>query len=228
MDTRATDHQQPAAASHAPHSALSIESRAEPKATESTDQPTSAPSTSQRLWDAAYDSLAEDKDTAELVGSYMETLEEVLGDKTFEPSAVEVSATLKDPSQRQAHMRKLVEEGQVKISRSSKIMQGVGEVVQFVLSAKTMIDLAIQNVPQAALPWAGVCIGLQILLNPVKATKSNLEGITHVISRMDWYCALTEHILSQNNIVVGKESFESVQLQLEKMVIKLYRVLLLY
>ena len=45
---------------------------------------------------------------------------------------------------------------------------------------------------------------------------------------MDWYCALTEHILSQDNIVVGKESFKSVQLQLENRIIELYKALLLY
>ncbi|KAK3364118.1 hypothetical protein B0T25DRAFT_620386 [Lasiosphaeria hispida] len=186
------------------------------------------PSPSQRLWDAAYNSLAEDENTAKLIRSYVETLEEVLGDKDSKPSAADVSARLKDPNKRQTYMRKLVEDGQAKISTSSKITQGVGDVVQFVLSAKAMIDLAIQNIPQAALPWAGVCIALQILLNPVQAIESNLAGITHVISRMDWYCALTEHILSQNNIVVGKDSFKSVQLRLENRVIELYKALLLY
>jgi hypothetical protein len=91
----------------------------------------------------------------------METLNKVLGDRTREP-AVDLSTILKDPSQRQAHMRKLVEDGQAKFSTLSKITQGVGDAVQFVLSAKAMIDLAIQNIPQAALPWAGVCIGLQV------------------------------------------------------------------
>jgi hypothetical protein len=33
---------------------------------------------------------------------------------------------------------------------------------------------------------------------------------------MDWYCSLTEHLLERDNIVVGKESFQSVQQQLEK------------
>jgi len=162
--SRATGHHQPAVVSQAPPPAPSLETRAEPKAIESTEQPTSALSTSQRLWNAAYNSLAEDKDTAKLVGAYMETLDKVLGDRTREP-AVDVSATLKDPSQRQAHMRKLVEEGQAKVSTLSKITQGVGDTVKFVLSAKAMIDLAIQNIPQAALPWAGVCIGLQVRIS---------------------------------------------------------------
>ncbi|KAK0650005.1 WD40-repeat-containing domain protein [Cercophora newfieldiana] len=224
---RATSHHQPAVASQAPPPTPSVEPRAEARAAESTKQPSPDLSTSQRLWDAAYNSLSEDKDTAKLVESYMETLDKVLGDRTREP-AIDVLTTLKDPSQRQAHMRKLVEEGQANISTLSKITQGVGDAVQFVLSAKAMVDLAIQNIPQAALPWAGVCIGLQILLNPVQAIESNLAGIAHVITRMDWYCALAEHILSQDNIVVGKESFKSVQLQLESRIVELYKALLLY
>ena len=68
----------------------------------------------------------------------------------------------------------------------------------------------------------------QILLNPAKATKSNLTGITHVVSRMDWYCALTEHLLNKDNIVIGNESFESILQQLESTVVALYKALLLY
>ncbi|RYP78063.1 hypothetical protein DL771_000756 [Monosporascus sp. 5C6A] len=40
---------------------------------------------------------------------------------------------------------------------------GVGEVADFILSAKEMVDLVFRNVPQAApaaLPWAGVCLKL--------------------------------------------------------------------
>lgn len=68
----------------------------------------------------------------------------------------------------------------------------------------------------------------QILSNPAGATQSNLEGITHVVSRMEWYCALTEHLLNKKNIVIGDESFEVVLEQLEKAVITLYKALLLY
>ncbi|KAJ9131101.1 Vegetative incompatibility protein HET-E-1 [Pleurostoma richardsiae] len=91
-----------------------------------------------------------------------------------------------------------------------------------------MIDLAVQNIQQAALPWAGVCIGLQILSNPGKATRSNLEGIAHVIARMDWYCALAEHLLDEDSIDVGNKSFGAVLQQLEERVISLYKTLLLY
>ncbi|KAL2133700.1 hypothetical protein VTI74DRAFT_1876 [Chaetomium olivicolor] len=136
-----------------------------------------------------------------------------------------MSAELKDPIQRQMRMRELVENGQAKISTPSKITKGVGDVAEFILSAKPMIDMAIQNIPQAALPWAGVCVGLQIILNPAKATRSNLAGIVHVVSRMDWYCALSEHLLKKDHI---DESLESILPQLEARVIALYKALLVY
>jgi N-terminal domain of NWD NACHT-NTPase len=81
---------------------------------------------------------------------------------TSSSGASDVSAELKDPTKRQMHMKKLVEEGQAEVSTASKITRGVGDVAQFILLAKGMIDLAIQNIPQAALPWAGVCVGLQV------------------------------------------------------------------
>ncbi len=68
----------------------------------------------------------------------------------------------KGSAERQRYMRKLVEEGQAKVTTASKLTNGLGDVAHFVLSVKAMIDLAVQNIPQAALPWAGVCVGLQV------------------------------------------------------------------
>lgn len=117
---------------------------------------------SQQLWNAAYDSLKEEEGTRELVGSYLKTLMEVLGTDPDVVSDADVSANLNDPTKRQMLMKKLVADGQAKISTSSSITQGVGDVAKFVLSAKGMVDVAIRNIPQAALPWAGVCVGLQV------------------------------------------------------------------
>ncbi|RYP64263.1 hypothetical protein DL770_009223 [Monosporascus sp. CRB-9-2] len=227
-DARATNHHQPAAASQTPPPTLPVEPQPKPAVTESTKHPTPALSASQRLWNAAYDSL--EVEDAELVGSYMKTLEKVLGGGTDEPSATDFSAKLKDPTARQMHMRELVQKGQEKISKASRITTGVGKVADFILSAKEMVDLVLRGVPQAApaaLPWAGVCLGLQILRNPAQATKSNLAGIAHVISRMDWYCALTEHLLNKNIISTGN-NLQAVLHQLEERVVELYKALLFY
>jgi hypothetical protein len=45
---------------------------------------------------------------------------------------------------------------------------------------------------------------------------------------MDWYCAMTEHLLNKDNIKIGNESFESILHQLEVAVVTLYKDLLLY
>ena len=69
---------------------------------------------------------------------------------------------MKDPVKRQETMQELVKSGRAKVEKSSKITQGLGDFANGVLQCKGLVDLAIQNIPQAALPWAGVCIGLQV------------------------------------------------------------------
>lgn len=69
---------------------------------------------------------------------------------------------------------------------------------------------------------------VQILLNPAKATRSNLAGIVYVISRMDWYCALTNQLLIEDNIVQGQKPLKTVLKSLEETIIALYKALLLY
>jgi hypothetical protein len=129
---------------------------------------TSAISISQRLWNAAYDGLERDDATAKLVRDYMKILAKVIdAEKASDPSVSgpdDNSAELKDPVKRQAYMRKLVEEGQKKIATMSKFTQGTTGFIEYLNQAKSIIDLAIGNIPQAALPWAGVCVGLQVRL----------------------------------------------------------------
>jgi hypothetical protein len=84
------------------------------QATEFAVQQTQAISTSQRLWNDAYDSLENDKETAELVKAYVKILITVLkAEKAPDNSASEVcdvSTELKDPIKRHIYMKILVEE----------------------------------------------------------------------------------------------------------------------
>lgn len=99
----------------------------------------------------------------------METLTKVLRAstlKTVASRAGDISAELRDPAKRQKYIEDLVKKGQSKVATVLKITKGVDDVTQFVLSAKGMVDAAIQNIPQAALPKTGVCIGLQVGNHP--------------------------------------------------------------
>lgn len=144
----------------------SVEPRAEePSIKEPITQPAPALSTSQRLWNAAYCSLEEDEGTAELVQLYVKTLTKALGATPQIASGTNVSTDLEDPSKRQMFMEKLVQEGKAKVAKASKITKRVGDFAEAILLVKPAVDLAIQNIPQAApaaLPWAGVCVGLQV------------------------------------------------------------------
>jgi hypothetical protein len=154
------------------------------------------PNLSQKLWNDAYDSLEEDED--KLVEAYVKALtkfleveeatdtsaagasdistnKDVKAKETTDISGagtVDISTKLKNRAKRQMYMKKLVQEGRVKVAKTSKITEGVGVVAEAILSAKPVIDLAIQSIPQAApaaLPWAGVCIGLQVSNRPLLA-----------------------------------------------------------
>ncbi|EAQ85429.1 hypothetical protein CHGG_09443 [Chaetomium globosum CBS 148.51] len=165
---RAPNDHQPHAASQTLPPALAAEPAPKPPPTECTEPPTPTLSVSERLWNRAYDSL--EMDNAELVISYLKTLEKVLGANPGVAPNTNILAEFHDPTKRQMHMRRL---------------------------------------------------------NPARATKSNLAGIAHVISRMDWYCAPTEHPLNKNNIAGGCD-VQAVLHQLEGTVVELYKALLLY
>ncbi|KAI0188765.1 hypothetical protein EV127DRAFT_116687 [Xylaria flabelliformis] len=190
------------------------------------DQQIPKHSTSQRLWNTAYDDLEKNEETADLVKSYINILNKALSTETCNTSTPENNFTeLENPADRQEHMRKLVEEGQKRFATTSKITGGLQNVIGYIEKIRRVIDVAIGSIPQAALPWAGVSIGLQILSNPGKAAKSNLQGIVYVISRMDWYCALSECLLDDDQLF---KSFEPILKELNEAVIILYKTLLLY
>lgn len=137
---------------------------------ETSKDPVSEQILHQKLWNEAYDGL-EDK----LVKAYEKCLEKFLEDEnapdTSATGAIDISAKLKDkdPTQRQIYMKKLVEEGKAKIATSSKVSKVVGAGAQAILAAKPVVDLLLKNIPPAApaaLPWAGVCVGLQVCSNP--------------------------------------------------------------
>lgn len=129
----------------------------------------------------------------------------------------------------------------------SKITKEIDSFTKAILLVQSIIDLIIQNIPQAAsatLPQGGVYIRLQIsiyyciifllvnffqiLSNPTGTIQSNFEKIIYIIFRMEQYCALTKYLMNKKNIVIRDKFFEIVLEQLEKAIIILYKTLLLY
>lgn len=100
----------------------------------------------------------------------MKTLRKILYPGSSKEQASDVdngTAELEDPSQRQMYMQKFVQEGREKLvkAKASKLTKEVGDFAEAILNVKPMVDLSTRNKPQdapAALPWAGVCICLQV------------------------------------------------------------------
>ncbi|KAK5055224.1 hypothetical protein LTR84_012974 [Exophiala bonariae] len=188
---------------------------------------------SQTLWDAAYEII--ESEHADLMKNYLSVLRKFLETgKTVEqitlPDALELSAKLNKKVDRQAYMAQLVKTGKSKIERSSKVSLVVGTLAGGILKLQPLIDvvMAVPQAAPAAIPWAGVCVGLQMLSNPSKATQANLDGMSHVVSRMEWYSAVIQHLLEPCSVDSVATSTEQPLTELKPKVVNLYTTILLY
>ncbi|KAK1776790.1 hypothetical protein QBC45DRAFT_204092 [Copromyces sp. CBS 386.78] len=129
-------------------------------------------------------------------------------------------------SDRRRQMIQLINAGLAKTEREAKVKESCGEVMDVVLSVKNIISAAIQAVPQAAFAWTGICIALEIFINPIKATKANREGIDYVVKRMKWYWSLSNSLLKDPTNNISKPS--GMKGQLENHIVGLYKALLSY
>ncbi|XP_044716306.1 NACHT domain-containing protein [Hirsutella rhossiliensis] len=87
-----------------------------------------------------------------------------------------------------------------------------------------MADKAVRAAPKAAVAWVGVCLGLEILSNPITETSINRRGIAYVLSRTAWYWNLVDLLLDENKA----ERSTGLQDELECHIVQLYQKLLLY
>ncbi|KAK3946640.1 hypothetical protein QBC32DRAFT_409651, partial [Pseudoneurospora amorphoporcata] len=194
-----------------------------------TETPASADDTTTslpvRLWDRAYNELKQEE--VKLVDSYKKILSRQLQDGPGSTVPESQSNTIAHNTlDRRCQMTQLINAGLAKTEREVKVKESLGVAVDVVLSAKNTISAAIQAVPQAALAWTGICIVLEMLANPIKATEVNCKGIDYVVKRMDWYWNLSTSLLRDptNNI----SELDGMRGELENQIVDLYKALLSY
>ncbi|RSL86770.1 hypothetical protein CDV31_016354 [Fusarium ambrosium] len=122
-------------------------------------------------------------------------------------------------------MQQLVQAGLDRTQKQASIKRGIDEGLQVVKEVKGMVNKAVQAAPEAAVAWVGVCLGLEILSNPVTEERDNRKGIAYVLSRMEWYWNLVSLLLDENK---AEQSSEGLRVQLEKHVVQLYEKILAY
>ncbi|KAK3946786.1 hypothetical protein QBC32DRAFT_329042 [Pseudoneurospora amorphoporcata] len=178
-----------------------------------------------RLWDRAYNDLK--REEAELVDAYEKLLSRQLQDGPG--SAVPESqpnTIAQNNSDRRRQMTQLINAGLAKTEREAKVKESLSTAVDVVLSARDIINSAIQAVPQAALAWTGICIVLEMFVNPITATEENRKGIDYVVKRMNWYWNLSNILLKDPTAHNGELS--GVRGELEIQIVDLYKALLSY
>ncbi|KAF4987184.1 hypothetical protein FGRMN_10500, partial [Fusarium graminum] len=202
-----------------------------------TSQPTPSPHTStdsdtssltslqERLWNKAYDGLKTSE--PKLVGTY----EKILSAKLHEDDPSSVASVPTDngiasawgPRCRQ--MQQLIQGGLGRTQKQASIKQGIDEGLQAIQAVRGIMDSAVKAAPEAAVAWVGVCLGLEILSNPVTEARANRKGIAYVLSRIEWYWNLVSLLLDENK---AEQSSVGLRVQLEEHVVQLYEKLLSY
>lgn len=119
-------------------------------------------SISERVWNRAFDELANDEATSRLVEDYVRIIPRATNPDGSDTAGDDLSGDMKDPVRRQMVLKEAIKAGQAKMAKAEKVTGAMGSVVKFVNKFKDVIDLAVSTNPQAALPWAGACIGLQV------------------------------------------------------------------
>ncbi|KAH8203360.1 hypothetical protein TruAng_002455 [Truncatella angustata] len=189
------------------------------------DKDSQLPNPQERLWHEAYDDL--EKNEPKVTQAFEKIIAAKLGQNEpstqLDQAAEHVITASWKPTTVQMH--KLVHDGLDRTEKTASVKQGLGNVLQAVQTARVLMNSAVQFVPQAAVAWAGVCLGLEVLSNPIAEDRENREGIIYVLSRMEWYWNLASLLLDENR---NEQSFAGLRSQLEKNIRQVYEKLLSY
>ncbi|KAK4076686.1 uncharacterized protein Triagg1_4289 [Trichoderma aggressivum f. europaeum] len=170
------------------------------------------------IWDRAYDALK--TEDAALVQAYERILSSKLQNTNVTADVNVINQH--DKEKRRSQMHQLVKNGLDKISQETKVKSLVGSVLQTVNLAQNIVTEVVKDVPQAAIPWAAVCLSLELLTNPISETEANCKGISHVVEQMNWYCELAGLLFSDKS----GGATAGIQQELQTKLIDLYKKLL--
>ncbi|KAI8625445.1 hypothetical protein F5Y19DRAFT_265094 [Xylariaceae sp. FL1651] len=178
------------------------------------------PIRSDQLWDRAYDDLKHD--TPKLFDLYETILSRDLGgSEDAQGNIIEQGQT-----ERRTQMDRLLDAGLDKTARLVSVEENIGDAIKIILSVKEAIGSALQAVPVAALAWTGVCVALQVFLNPINETTTNRAGIIQVIRTMKWYSSLSNLLLGDAS--EHDDRFTELRGLLAARILDLYKGLLKY
>ncbi|OHW95573.1 nwd1 protein [Colletotrichum incanum] len=183
---------------------------------------TSTASLQGRLWNQAYDEIKSGE--PEIFEAYEKFLSAKLEDEGSGSVATEnrVQAVSEE---RWRQMQRLIQAGLQRTEKDATIKQKISDGLQIASPVKAVISKAVQAAPEAVIAWVGVSFALEILANPLTEPGINRDGVSYVVSSMDWYWNLVDLLLDDKR---AGPAFEGLRGQLEKHIVQLYQKLLLY
>ncbi|WXC44317.1 hypothetical protein QX201_004054 [Fusarium graminearum] len=176
------------------------------------------------LWNDAYNTLR-DSGNKHIV-EYEEILLSEL--KNDNPDVTSLGTSYEE---RWQNMQRLVEIGLKKTEKEAKIYGKVNDGLQLFDTVRSLVTPAVSAVPQAAIPWVGVCFILEVFSNPAKQPGVHRAGLQHVLSRVNWYWNLAELLLQDNLEAkedLGETALSNLRGELRKYVLDLYQTFLSY
>ncbi|KAL2890635.1 Vegetative incompatibility protein HET-E-1 [Ceratocystis lukuohia] len=178
-----------------------------------------------KIWDNAYQGLKSEE--PKLVKAFESIIlsEPQLDDDSAEPTDRTEGKATAEPTVTPRQMRKFVERGIERTKKEASVKQEIDRGLRAVQTVMGIVDNAIRAAPEAAVIWATVCLGIEVLKNPITETLENRQGIHYVLGRIEWYWNLTSLLLDENKKNTAAAGLRDA---LEESITQLFQQLLSY
>ncbi|KAL2886331.1 Vegetative incompatibility protein HET-E-1 [Ceratocystis lukuohia] len=206
--------------------AVQLEPEQVPSPLEAAASPPLALSTLQeKIWENAY------KGSRSKEPKLVEAFEKIIlseshhDETSVEPTDRIEGKTTAELNVTSSQMRKIAERGIERTKKEAALKQGIDNGLRAVQAVMGIMDRALRAAPEAAVIWATVCLGIEVLKNPIAEAAENRQGIQYVLGRTEWYWHLASLLLDENK---GRTTTPLLRETLEKSITQLFEKLLLY
>ncbi|KAG5790725.1 hypothetical protein H9Q69_010219 [Fusarium xylarioides] len=171
------------------------------------------------LWNRAYNEVKSKNE--ELFENYTKLLSSkgINIDKILNQDTTATSAQKKWDQ-----MKKFAEDELERTQRSADVQEKINSGIEIALPIKKMLDQIMPVVPHAQVPWVVVSLTFEIFSNPFKEPGINRTGLLYVMSMMEWYMNLADHLVDDG----GPELQKQLHSKLKEHTVELYEKLLYY
>ncbi|EEY18131.1 conserved hypothetical protein [Verticillium alfalfae VaMs.102] len=179
-----------------------------------------------RLWNSAYQEIRQDNE--QLTEAYERILTLNINDGVGALTAA--AANIFSNGAAEARIQRMaisVQKSVEKIHERRSIRGGIIQASALLVKLEKVGKLALTPVPPpATMAWSGICAAVQILSGPFEAEQSMVDGLEHVIARMDWYVGLSRIIFE--DVGQGRQKLAQLNSSLDSQVRTIYRAILTY